>query len=111
MNFSDETVEKVKKKIALEMYGVDEFADIDENEREQCLGMAIIYAKAALSSLTLADLMQVNEVRELVDAAQNTVKTISDKVLAGNPTKWLVTWEDVEKLRNKLTPFTEIKEK
>jgi len=84
MNFSDETVEKVRRAIE----------DVAPNYWE--------YPKAALSSLTLADLMQVEEVRGLVEAARSAFQEY-DKTDDG------AYYSKMDDLLNAITPFTEPK--
>lgn len=60
MKFSDETVKKVAKEIGTGLYAQHGFTTAASN---------LPVAKAALASLTLQDLMQVDEVRKLVKAA------------------------------------------
>lgn len=86
MNFSDETVSKVATSIR------NGFMDGNDGET---------VAQAALSSLTLADLMQVGEVRELVHRAENVNIAIG------------MGWDlegVVDLLQKALTPFTEPKQ-
>lgn len=72
MKFSDETVEKAARKIvAASGYSSDSPA------YDVCVKGACFDAKSALSSLTLQDLMQVDEVRKLVEAA-NWAKNVGE---------------------------------
>ena len=88
MKFSDETVENISKRVESSMRRV-----MLDNEYA-CL-------KASLSSLTLADLMQVEEVRELVRwSAENGHLNWSCDV-DGEPCTC--------GLSNVITPFTEAK--
>lgn len=65
MNFSDETVEKVASAIGNSAVGM---VSADWSNE----------AKAALQSLTLADLMWVDEVRELVECSKRELWRIGD---------------------------------
>lgn len=70
MNFSDETVSKVARAI-LTCKEVDLASGVYwQQEPEEAFDAGVPLAKAALSSLTLADLMQVEEVRGIVEAAE-----------------------------------------
>lgn len=69
MNFSDETVEKVQ-------------ASIDTNRKFEGTALHVPDARAALSSLTLADLMPLGAVRELVEEAIKIQEYMDDSDLA-----------------------------
>lgn len=92
MNFSDETVEKVAK--ALSWY--------PDRGNYDC-------AKAALSSLTLADLMGVDEVRELVEESKRAEDLLDALLPEINGSATAVIIGVMNDLHNKLTPFTEAK--
>lgn len=69
MNFSDETVRKAARAI---MLGGDCGGDTDFLvQGKPAYEHLMPESQAALSSLTIADLMQVEEVRELVHRAEN----------------------------------------
>lgn len=111
MNFSDETVEKVARKICgawgYLWDGDEEDGQVapeisepyDERPSKQLYREA---AQAALSSLTLADLMQVEEVRGLVEAARSAFQEY-DKTDDG------AYYSKMDDLLNAITPFTEPK--
>lgn len=100
MNFSDETVSKVK---------TPEFYKACGAYRTGLGGVNDI-VRAALSSLTLADLMQVEEVREIVAAGGKVVKRSSDATDANyNQPMMLVYEQDLDALMVAHDKFTEAK--
>lgn len=89
MNFSDETVEAA----------IHAFAEA--NRAGSCPDHCVYEAiKAALSSLTLADLMQVEEIRELVNGGRRAARILDDT--GYDP-------DTFDALAEALTPFTEAK--
>lgn len=109
MNFSDKTVSKVADVILDELSATQEGIAIDPK----------IVARAALSSLTLADLMQVVEVRALVEASKWMLGRIPEPIAIGldeagypeysNDIDHSNAWER-HVLIKALTPFTEPKQ-
>lgn len=89
MNFSDETVSKMADAIC----SVSPYMD-DGELRVDAI------SKAALSSLTLADLMQVEEIRELVNGGRRAARILDDT--GYDP-------DTFDALAEALTPFTEAK--
>lgn len=109
MNFSDETMEKVAKGLAIEAYhtfGLETMHNsTDKDHADKEWTHYISQAQAALSSLTLADLMQLDEVRELVEAGNDALDNFG--TLSVSRPKKLAAYV---KLRDKIKPFTEPKQ-
>lgn len=104
MNFSDETVEKVAKAISISMMNARIWNSLNGTEWTAYAPEA----QAALSSLTLADLMQVEEVRALVEAGSKVMSNYLFVVSAHGAGETIRN--DFLNLRDKLTPFTEPKQ-
>jgi len=107
MNFSDETVEKCASKIwdcvpSMCDETWKEAKAATDFEHKECVATYYRFARAALSSLTLADLMQVAEVRGLVEAARSAFQEY-DKTDDG------AYYSKMDDLLNAITPFTEPK--
>lgn len=93
MKFSDETVERAGKAYMNSGHDKGYYS-------EKAL-------RAALSSLTLADLMGVDEVRELVDAGNKVMSNYLFVMSAQGAGETIR--DDFLNLHDKLTPFTEAK--